>query len=116
MPPDDDHLRDMVQAARKTLNHSSGLTRDDFYASELHQSAVKYELQVIGEAASNVSRETRDINSAIQWANIIGMRQHLVHGHRTVDLEIVWEPCGAMCHNCSDSLSRCSQPARIRGR
>ena len=90
MPTDDDHLRDMVQAARKTPNHSAGLTRDDFYASELHQSAVKYELQVIGEAASNVSRETRDANPAIRWANIIGMRQHLVHGHRTVDLEIVW--------------------------
>ena len=90
MPPDDDHLRDMVQAARKTLNYSAGLTRDDSYASELHQSAVKYELQVIGEAASNVSRETRDANPAIRWRNIIGMRQHLVHGHRAVDLEIVW--------------------------
>jgi uncharacterized protein with HEPN domain len=50
-----------------------------------------YLLQVIGEAASRVSREIRDSSPQIEWSAIIGMRQKVVHDYMNVDEDIVWE-------------------------
>lgn len=91
MPPDDDgYLVDMLVAARRAVAFSDDLTYVEFLASELHQSAMKYEVQIVGEAASQVSREMREANPEILWSDIIGMRQHLVHGYTQVNLEILW--------------------------
>jgi uncharacterized protein with HEPN domain len=45
----------MLLAARKIHKYIQGLTQAQFYDSDLHQSAVMREFQVIGEAARLVS-------------------------------------------------------------
>jgi uncharacterized protein with HEPN domain len=56
----------------------------------LHLACVHL-VQVIGEAASRVSAETRARNPEVPWRQIIGMRHRVVHGYLEVDLEIVWQ-------------------------
>lgn len=53
--------------------------------------AVVRAIEVIGEAASRVSDETRAANPAIPWSAIVGMRNRLVHGYFDIDTEIVWK-------------------------
>jgi uncharacterized protein with HEPN domain len=48
-------------------------------------------VQVIGEAARQVSREFTDTNTEVPWANIIGMRHKVVHDYLGVDEDIVWQ-------------------------
>jgi uncharacterized protein with HEPN domain len=48
------------------------------------------ELEIIGEAASNVSRETRSLSTGIPWQDITGMRNRLIHAYFDVDLDTVW--------------------------
>jgi uncharacterized protein with HEPN domain len=46
---------------------------------------------VIGEAAKNLSAETRAKASEVPWNRVTGMRDRIVHAYFTIDLEIIWE-------------------------
>jgi uncharacterized protein with HEPN domain len=91
MRRDDALLLDMLIAARKILRFTAGLSEDEFRASELIQSAVIREIQVIGEAARLVSDETRTEQAALAWPAIAGMRNRIIHEYFNIDLEVVWE-------------------------
>jgi DNA-binding LytR/AlgR family response regulator len=43
--------------------------------------------EVIGEAAGRVSPETRQRISSIPWPLVVGIRNRLIHGYDTVDLD-----------------------------
>lgn len=44
-----------------------------------------------GEAANQVSEPTRELTPAIPWADIISMRNRLVHAYFDINLEILWK-------------------------
>ena len=47
-------------------------------------------LEIIGEAASRVSREYQIAHPDIPWREMISLRNHLVHVYFDVDQEIIW--------------------------
>jgi uncharacterized protein with HEPN domain len=91
MGRDEAYLLDILIAARKALDFLEGMSWEDFVKSELHQSAAMRPLEVIGEAARRVSRETRDAYPKIPWEQMIGMRNRLIHEYFRVNLVTVWE-------------------------
>jgi uncharacterized protein with HEPN domain len=48
-------------------------------------------VEIIGEAASRVDAEERGRYKGIPWSQIVGMRNRLIHGYDSVDLDILWE-------------------------
>ena len=54
------------------------------------QDAVIRNVEVIGEAAKQVSAEARSRLPALDWKAICGMRDVLVHDYIGVDLDEVW--------------------------
>ncbi len=83
-------LLDILLAAQDARDFVAGMDEATFCTSRLHQNAVIRSLEVIGEAASNVSPEFRAAHPEIPWREITGMRQRLIHGYAEVDLDIVW--------------------------
>ena len=83
-------LLDMVLAARDALSFIAGQDAFTFAASALHQNAVIRCLEVIGEAASKVSPTMRATMADVAWAEIVGMRNRLIHGYESVDVNQVW--------------------------
>lgn len=53
---DQAYLLDMQLAAADALGFAAGLDLAGFEASELHQSAILRKIEIIGEAAGQVSR------------------------------------------------------------
>jgi len=53
--------------------------------------AVVRAIQLVGQAARNVSAETRAVCSGIPWRQMIGMRNVVVHDYADVDLGLVWK-------------------------
>jgi uncharacterized protein with HEPN domain len=53
--------------------------------------AVLRNLEVIGEAAKNLSREIRSRRSDVPWRQIAALRDVLIHQYFGVDLNLVWE-------------------------
>ena len=91
MRRDDAYLLDMLLASRDAVQFADGLTFLQFERSRLHQNAILKAIETIGEAAAQISQETRQAYSEIPWPEIIGMRNRLVHGYFDVNLERVWE-------------------------
>jgi uncharacterized protein with HEPN domain len=52
--------------------------------------ALVHALQIVGEAASKVSVETRNTHSQVPWAIVIGMRHRLVHAYFDINLDLLW--------------------------
>ncbi|MCI0550625.1 MAG: DUF86 domain-containing protein [Anaerolineae bacterium] len=50
-----------------------------------------HHLQIIGEAASRISKELRQKYPEVSWGGMIGMRHVLVHGYFETDKELVWK-------------------------
>lgn len=61
-----------------------------FEQDELIQNWFVNHLQIIGEAARTMTPQFRNQHPEIPRANIIGMRNILVHDYFGIDTEIVW--------------------------
>lgn len=83
-------LLDMLNAAQDVEEFAAGLTFYQFEKSRLHQKAVLKSIEIIGEASTHITEETRLAHPEVPWKEIISMRNRLVHGYFQVDLERVW--------------------------
>ena len=91
MRRDDAWLLDMLLAARRAVRFAAPLTFSEFENDDLHQLAILKAVEIIGEAASRISEETKAKHPDIPWTEIIGMRNRLVHGYFAIRLDRVWQ-------------------------
>ncbi|MBU1701167.1 MAG: DUF86 domain-containing protein [Candidatus Eisenbacteria bacterium] len=87
---DNVYLAHMLDMARKAQSLLHGKTRADFDNSEVLRLALLHLLQIIGEAANQVSSQGRAANPELPWDEIVGMRHRVVHDYLGIDEEIVW--------------------------
>ena len=82
------HMRDAVQEVLKFTQES---TRESLASNRILQLAVIKDLEIIGEAANNVSLECQSKYTNVPWRAMVGMRNRLVHAYFGVDLDVVWQ-------------------------
>jgi uncharacterized protein with HEPN domain len=80
----------MLDAANEALTFIQGKVRADLDNDRMLVLSLIRELEIIGEAASKVSRGTRSQSSTVPWQDITGMRNRLIHAYFDVDLDTVW--------------------------
>ncbi|MBL0129021.1 MAG: DUF86 domain-containing protein [Flavobacteriales bacterium] len=83
-------LLDMREFAAQALTYLQGRTHDDFLSDRLLRDGVAYNLQVVGEAAYQVSDAFKTANPQIDWFKVAGLRHRIVHDYRRVDDETLW--------------------------
>jgi len=83
-------LQHMLDAAREALSFAQGRTREDLDKDRLLVLGLVKAIEIIGEAAYQISEETRAQLPAVPWEDIIGMRHRLVHAYFDINLEILW--------------------------
>jgi uncharacterized protein with HEPN domain len=83
-------LDDSIEAARKIERYTAGLSYEEFCDDEKTVDAVLRNFEVIGEAAKNVPEDVQQEYPDVPWREMAGMRDKLIHGYMTIDLEIVW--------------------------
>jgi len=89
MRPDRDRLEDILEAIGK-IQERCPPTPEELFASELLHVWVVYHLQVIGEAANNLSAGLVAANPEIPWRRIVAARHILVHQYFGIDEGTVW--------------------------
>ena len=67
------------------------LTFSSFERNRTAQLAILKAVETVGEAAARVDISTREKHPEIPWADIVGMRNRLVHEYFRVNLARVWE-------------------------
>jgi len=93
MPPHEDRIRlqHMLDRAREAAAMVEGKMRESLDRDRsLNLSLVRL-LEVVGEGASRVSADTRDCCREIPWAEIVSLRNRLIHGYDEVDFDILWQ-------------------------
>ena len=87
---DEARLRHMLDHSVEAIEMAQGKTRQDLDTDrQLNLSLVRL-LEIVGEAAGRVSEATRDQHPEIPWADIVGLRNRLIHGYNAVDFDILW--------------------------
>lgn len=84
-------LLDMLECINKALLYVQGLELVQFVTDDKTQDAVVRNLEILGEAAKRIPEEVKRDHPEIPWAQIVGMRNRLVHGYFAIDPRVVWE-------------------------
>ncbi|MCH7487423.1 MAG: DUF86 domain-containing protein [Proteobacteria bacterium] len=84
------YLRHIVDAIERITAYTAG-GKDAFMKNTMVQDATIRNLEIIGEAAKQITPEYRGAHPDIPWPQMAGMRDVLVHRYMAVDLDIVWD-------------------------
>lgn len=84
-------LQHMLDAAREAIAFVQGRGRSDLDADRQLVLALVKEVEIIGEAAYQLTPKTRESIPKIPWEEIIGMRHRLVHTYFDINLDILWQ-------------------------
>lgn len=90
-PPDDARLRHMLDAAREAVAFATGHQRADLDNDRMLTLSLVKLIEILGEAANQVTDPTRAALPAIPWPQIVRMRNRLIHVYFSIDLNIVWD-------------------------
>ena len=90
---DDDRVRllHMIEAAESLAQFVAGRSRDDLDRDRMLLFAVVHAIEILGEAASKISPETRAGAPEVPWGAIVSMRNRLIHGYFDINKTIVWK-------------------------
>jgi uncharacterized protein with HEPN domain len=83
-------LKHMLDCAKSALNLVKSRTFDDMVNDRMFRMALIKEIEILGEAATKISDETRKQLPDIPWKPIIGMRNRLVHVYYDINLKVLW--------------------------
>lgn len=88
----DDEVRlfHMREAAREALSFIQNRTRNDLDNNRMLTLSVVKCVEIIGEAASRISKDRQNELQNIPWSELISMRNRLTHAYFDINLDIVW--------------------------
>ena len=90
-PDDRRRLQHMLDHATEALDMVRGRERNDLELDRQLALALVRLMEIVGEAAGRVTADVRARHDHIPWADIVGLRNRLIHGYDSVDLDILWD-------------------------
>ena len=83
-------IKQMIDYDQKAMAISRGRKRAELDNDLTFNLALTRAVEVIGEAADRIPGEIQADHPEIAWAEIIGMRNRLIHGYDDVDADFLW--------------------------
>lgn len=84
-------LRHMFDAAKEAQSYIVGKKRLDLDRDRMLVHSLVRCIEIVGEAASRVSQESRSEIPAIPWTDVVSMRNRLIHAYFDINLDFVWD-------------------------
>jgi uncharacterized protein with HEPN domain len=92
MSPDDRwRIGHMIEAAEDALAFVQGHRRADLDQNRMLCLALTRAVEIVGEAAAQVSVAGRAEMPGVPWQQVVGMRNRLVHAYFDINLDILWD-------------------------
>ena len=85
------YLRDIFDSIEKIEKYIQDLNFEEFSEDLMIIDAVVRNLEIIGEATKNLSKEIKILYPEIPWKEMAGMRNKVIHEYFGVNLKIVWK-------------------------
>jgi len=81
------HIRDEINFV---LHATGSLSYQQFMQDETLKRACVRSLEIIGEAAKNLPQDYKKKHRQIEWKQLAGLRDKLIHHYFGVDWSILW--------------------------
>ena len=85
------YLKDIFDSIEKIESYINNLNYEEFSEDLMVIDAVVRNLEIIGEATKNLSKEIKSSYPEIPWKEIAGMRNKVIHEYFGVNFKIVWK-------------------------
>ena len=84
-------LQHMLDNAILACRFAKGKTRDDIDTDDQLRLALDRAVEIIGEAACNITGELQAESPEIPWGDIKGTRLIVAHRYYELDRDVLWE-------------------------
>lgn len=84
-------IKDIKNSCAKIIRITSDLDFKTFCRDEILYDAVIRNLEIIGEAAKNLSPNIRSTFPEVDWKKVSGLRDILIHAYFSIDNVILWD-------------------------
>ena len=84
-------LQHILKVIEYLQSKSNNLTFDDFVNDSTLTRAFTRSIEIIGEAVKKIPDELKTKYTEIEWKDITGMRDKLIHEYFGIDYELVWD-------------------------
>ena len=108
-------IDDIWDSIARIQRYTTGFDQESFSGDSRTVDAVVRNLEVIGEAASRLPEEFRGQQPSVDWRQIIGLRNRIIHGYFSVDLRIIWQILQHDLPRFKESLNRIRQELDAAG-
>jgi len=99
-------LGEMIEAAERAVQLTDGVTVDELQADRLRKESLLWNFTVLGEAAAQVSESVRERFAEIPWQQPSRLRNRIVHGYWSIDMEILHTTATDQLPSFADDLRR----------
>lgn len=84
-------LKKMIEYINKALKYTDGCDFKTFSSNEEKVDATVFAISQIGELVKNISKETIEKYSNIEWIIIKNLRNKIVHDYEGIKLNFIWD-------------------------
>lgn len=84
-------LKHILESVKAIENYTEKVSKEKFVKDTEKQDAIIRRVEIIGEAARNIPAKFKEKHREIEWREIIGMRDKLIHEYFGVSLNVVWD-------------------------
>lgn len=84
-------LKKMIEYINKALRYTDGCNFESFSNNEEKVDATVFAISQIGELVKNISKETMEKYSNIEWIVIKNLRNKIVHDYEGIKLNFIWD-------------------------
>lgn len=84
------YLEDILEAIHRIEESTKGLTKSEFKQNVDIIDATLRRIEIIGEAVKKIPIALRKKHSTIEWKQIAGTRDILIHAYFAVDNDQIW--------------------------
>lgn len=86
-----DYLKHIADECTYIISVSSDLTKDKLLDDETLKRAIVRSIEIIGEATKKIPADFKVKWNSIQWKNMAGMRDRLIHDYIGINYSIIWD-------------------------
>jgi len=85
-----DFLKHILHECDYIIKVTKDRTRTDILEDETQSKAIVRSLEIIGEATKKLPQHFRSQYPQVEWSEIAGLRDVLIHNYFGIDYDLVW--------------------------
>lgn len=88
---DEQRLIHILEAIHEIATYTETIDLNEFKNNSLIRFATIKQIEIISEASKNLTEETKNKYPEIEWRQISGLRNILIHEYFGIDSDLIWQ-------------------------